>query len=658
MHSLPSGRLKRSRRKQVFLFGLSVLLPALVLLIFIVRLNRQDIELSKKRTTEAKQQKAEEIGQHLADRLEETERALLQELALESFNIQTVYQKHPELVFVGRIAKEELLMPWEGAEEQQPPSGTDRLGELILQAQQAEFAKNDLQLAITLLNRAISSATSSSQKSFVQLQQGRVLSKLGDEEATLSLYRSILDQSGDLTDEYEIPFSLYAADRLSVMNSEVESILDRLEDLLEEIRWLPSRALYLIRDITLQVQDRSQDSRLLERIENLKQSIENSLEDLEKLKSLKGFVLSWMLRRPSLEQARDSSIWVSHGDIPWIVGLCDFNENQSQVLLAFDGPNVLSAIIEKADLAGTFPGSCRITVGSNGKGFPPGGSFEGFRLQFDETDVSAWTKSSLPFPILYWLILILVVGFTAFGGYLLWRDVSRELAIAEMRSQFAASVSHELKTPLTSIRMFAEALTMGVQTRPEAQKEYLRTIISESERLSRLLNNVLDFSKIEQGTRTYSFVNTSLEEVIQASEEAMAFPMNQKGFKLQVDLEKDIPPIKADRDAIEQAVLNLLHNAMKYSGESREIILKLRRNGDMVCIDVIDHGIGILEENRGRIFGKFFRVPGIENQKIPGTGLGLTIVSHIAKSHGGKVEVFSHSGEGSTFSLILPLEAK
>jgi len=658
MHSLPSGQIKRSLRKRVILFGLSVLLPALVLLVFIVRMNRQDNELSKKRAMEAKQQKAEEIGQYLADRLEETERALLQELALDPASMRTAYRTYPELVFVGRIAKEELLMPWEGAEEQQPPSGTDRLGELILQAQQAEFAKNDLQLAITLLNRAISSATSSSQKSFVQLQQGRVLSKLGDEEATLSLYRSILDQSGDLTDEYGIPFSLYAADRLSVLSSEVESILDRLEGLLEEIRWLPSRALYLIRDITLQVQERTQDSRLLERIENLNQPIKNALEDLERLSSLKGFVLSWMLRRPSLEQARDSSTWVSHGDIPWIVGLRDFNEDQSQVLLAFDGPNVLSAIIEKADLAGTFPGSCRITVGSNGKGFPPGGSFEGFRLQFDETDVSAWTKSSLPFPILYWLILILVVGFTAFGGYLLWRDVSRELAIAEMRSQFAASVSHELKTPLTSIRMFAEALTMGVQTRPEAQKEYLRTIISESERLSRLLNNVLDFSKIEHGTRTYSFVDTSLEEVIQASEEAMAFPMNQKGFKLQVDLEKGIPPIKADRDAIEQAVLNLLHNAMKYSGESRKIILKLRRNGDMVCIDVIDHGIGILEENRNRIFGKFFRVPGIENQKIPGTGLGLTIVSHIAKSHGGKVEVFSHSGEGSTFSLILPLEAK
>jgi signal transduction histidine kinase/tetratricopeptide (TPR) repeat protein len=658
MPSLPSGGLKRNLRKQFILFGLSVLLPALVLLVLIVRMNRQDNELRKKRAEEAKQQKAEEIGRHLADRLEKTEKVLLQELALDPAATRTIYRTHPELVFVGRIKKEELLMPWEGAKVQKLSLERDRSGELILQAQQAEFEKNDLQLAMTLLNRALSSAASSSQKCFVQLQQGRVLLKLDDEEGAQNTYREILGQSGDLTDEYGIPFSLYAADRLSVLSSEVDPILDRLEGLLEEIRWLPSSALYFIRDITDQVQERTQDSLLLERIENLRQSVKNALEDLERLKSLKGFVSSWMLRRLSLEQARDSLTWQSHGDIPWIAGLRDFMDDQSPALLAFHGPHVLSAVIEEDGLAETFPGSCRITVSSNVESIPPGGLFEGFWLHFEEADVPAWSKSSLPFPILYWLILILVVGFSAFGGYLLWRDIGRELAIAEMRSHFAASVSHELKTPLTSIRMFAEALTMGVQTRPEAQKEYLRTIISESERLSRLLNNVLDFSKIEQGTLTYSFVTTSLEEVIHAAEKTMAFPMDQKGFSLQVEVEKGIPPILADRDAIEQAVLNLLHNAMKYSGESREIILRLRRNENMACIDVIDHGIGILEENRDRIFGKFFRVPGTENQKVPGTGLGLTIVSHIAKSHGGSIEVFSQPGEGSTFSLNLPLETE
>jgi signal transduction histidine kinase len=550
------------------------------------------------------------------------------------------------------------VMPWEASKEQKLTSEGSRSKQLLIQAQKAEFEKNDLKLAVSLLNRALSSADSSLQKCFIQVQKGRVLTKLGDGEEAKHLYLEILAQPGDLTDEYGIPFSLYAADRLSTLSDEVEPILGRLEGLIKGNRWFPRGALYFFRDIIVKVREMSLDPDLSERTGKIGQAVEIALEDVEKLESLKGFVSSWMLRHRSLNRSEDSKTWRSHGDIPWIVGIRNSIEGESSHILAFHGSQVLSSTIEEAGLVGTFPGYCRIAATPAEEGFPAGGAFEDLRLQFDETDVSAWSKSSLPFPILYWSILILVVGFTAFGGYLLWRDVGRELAIAEMRSQFAASVSHELKTPLTSIRMFAEALTMGVQKRPEAQKDYLRTIISESERLSRLLNNVLDFSKIEQGTRTYRFEATSLEEVIRAAEGAMAFPMDQKGFDLQVEIEGGIPKIQADRDALEQAVLNLLHNAMKYSGESREIQLKLHRNGNMVQVDVTDHGIGIVEEDRDRIFGKFFRVSGIENQKIPGTGLGLTIVSHIAESQGGRVEVKSHPGEGSTFSLILPLEAE
>jgi signal transduction histidine kinase len=629
----------------------------LVLLFFIVRLNRQDIELRKGRAAEARQGKAEEIGRHLAERLERAERTLLQELADEPANIRTIYKTLPHLIFTGSISDGELLMPWEEAEAQRRLSDGGQSPQLILQAQQAEFGENNAKRAMILLNQALFSAGSPAQKCFVQLELGRTLSKLGDEDSARRVYTDILSQSGDLTDEYGIPFVLYAAERLSLLNSEIETVLIRLKDIIEENRWLPSRALYLIRDITDQVQNRLPESVPSENIENLRKSIERTLEDLERLKSLGTFVSGWMQRRLSPEEAEDPLTWEAHGDIPWIVGIRELHEGQAQILLAFHGPDLLRAVIEKTGLAGTFPGSCRITSNSNRDGNPPGGSFQGFRLLFDETEASAWAGSSLPFPVLYWLILILVVGFTAFGIVLLWRDVSRELAIADMRSQFAASVSHELKTPLTAIRMLAEALTMGVRTQPDDQNEYLRTIIGESERLSRLLNNVLDFSKIEQGTRTYRFETTSLEGIIRAAAEAMAFPLNQKGFKLQVEAENGLPPVAADRDAIEQAILNLLHNAMKYSGESRDIVLRLRRAGKMACIDVIDHGIGIAEENRSRIFGKFFRVPGAENERIPGTGLGLTIVTHIAESHGGKVEVSSRPGEGSTFSLLLPLEA-
>lgn len=121
-------------------------------------------------------------------------------------------------------------------------------------------------------------------------------------------------------------------------------------------------------------------------------------------------------------------------------------------------------------------------------------------------------------------------------------------------------------------------------------------------------------------------------------------------------MENGLPQVRADKDALEQAVLNLLDNAVKYSGKNRELRLKLYRREKAICIDVIDHGIGISDENKARIFSRFFRVPGSENQRIPGTGLGLTIVSHIAEAHGGRVDVLSRPGQGSTFSIILPLE--
>jgi len=254
------------------------------------------------------------------------------------------------------------------------------------------------------------------------------------------------------------------------------------------------------------------------------------------------------------------------------------------------------------------------------------------------------------------LALLLVLSATLFGAYLLWRDVRREVQMAEMRSQFVSSVSHELKTPLTAIRMFAETLRLGRSKDLETQKEYLDTIVNESERLTRLLNNVLDFSKIEQGKRIYRPETASLSEIIQTAARAMEYPLSQQGFKLHVQADEGLPEVRVDRDAIEQAILNLLHNAMKYSGESRDIELRLQRKDGHALIQVVDRGVGIDPREKERIFEKFYRIPSEENKRLPGTGLGLTLVSHIAKAHGGHIEVESAPGRGSTFSIYLPLE--
>ena len=286
----------------------------------------------------------------------------------------------------------------------------------------------------------------------------------------------------------------------------------------------------------------------------------------------------------------------------------------------------------------------------------PSPVFPGIRVVFETGTEAQLAQRWNPENTFYFLILVVVLSVTMYGAYLVWRDVRRELNLAEMRSQFVSSVSHELKTPLTAIRMFAETLRMG-RTRDEAMRnEYLETISNESERLTRLLNNVLDFSKIEQGQKRYNFRRACLADTVRTAARTMRYPLSQEGHQLRVDLEETFPDIRIDPDALEQAILNLLANAMKYSAVGSEIGLRLARQDGQAVIQVIDHGVGIPSDQHTRIFEKFYRVPAEENELVPGTGLGLTLVEHIANAHGGHTEVTSTVGQGSTFSIHLPME--
>jgi signal transduction histidine kinase len=230
--------------------------------------------------------------------------------------------------------------------------------------------------------------------------------------------------------------------------------------------------------------------------------------------------------------------------------------------------------------------------------------------------------------------------------------------MTELRSQFVSSVSHELKTPLTGIRMLAETLQMPGVADSQTQSEYLNTIVSETERLTRLLNNVLDFSKIERGQKNYHMEIGSISDVLHSVARTMRFPLVEQGFDLQMEISDDVPPISFDRDAIEQAVLNLLSNAMKYSGDSHGIALRLSAENKSARIDVVDRGIGIPPEECKRIFEKFYRVQTPENRAISGTGLGLALVAHVVDAHGGSVEVQSVVGQGSTFTIRLPIQPR
>ena len=241
------------------------------------------------------------------------------------------------------------------------------------------------------------------------------------------------------------------------------------------------------------------------------------------------------------------------------------------------------------------------------------------------------------------------------GIYLTHRNVTKELALARLKSDFVSNVSHELRTPLSLIRLYAETLELGRISSPEKYQEYYQTIRKESERLTGLINNILDFSRIEAGRKEYDFRETNLQELVRNTLESYRYQIEQSGFTFEEQIDDKVPPLKVDRESIARSLLNLVNNALKYSQDRKYIGVSLYRQQSSVKLEVVDHGIGIPPEEQPKIFDKFYRVgdPLVHNTK--GSGLGLSLVKHIVKAHGGDVAVDSEPGRGSRFIITLPL---
>jgi signal transduction histidine kinase len=247
------------------------------------------------------------------------------------------------------------------------------------------------------------------------------------------------------------------------------------------------------------------------------------------------------------------------------------------------------------------------------------------------------------------------LSFLLAGGiFLTYRNVSKEMALARLKSDFVSNVSHELRTPLSLIRLYAETLELGRLTSPEKHQEYYCIIRKESERLTALINNILDFSRIEAGRKEYDFRETDMRELVCNTLESYRYQIEQHGFTLEEKI-AEVPPMRVDREAMARSLVNLVNNALKYSQDRKYIGVKLYRENGSVKLEVIDHGIGIPPNEQDKIFEKFYRVgdPLVHNTK--GSGLGLSLVQHIAQAHGGDVAVDSAPGAGSKFTITLPL---
>jgi signal transduction histidine kinase len=266
-------------------------------------------------------------------------------------------------------------------------------------------------------------------------------------------------------------------------------------------------------------------------------------------------------------------------------------------------------------------------------------------------DDVVWREKATSLAFLGGTLLVIILGIS-----LTVRAAAHEVALSRLKSDFVSNVSHEFKTPLALIRMFGETLETGMVEDEAKRLEFYRIIRTESERLTHLINKVLDFSRIDAGVKQYTFRKADVVDVIRHTLDTYRLQVRDLGFSIDAHLPSHPVIARIDPDAVSEALLNLLDNATKYSGECRRVGVSAVTSDSSITVSVEDHGVGIPQEDLPNIFDKFYRARTEQTRATPGSGLGLALVKHIVEAHGGRVEVESESGRGSRFSFGIPLQ--
>lgn len=622
----PADRRRRTRRIRLLLSA--VLVPAAVVVLLVVRVVHQEHELAERRHAEARRDALEQLRRELTARL--------QALRLEEVNRligESGRRLPPEspILFVAPLAQDRMVLPWDDDDRMSPSSAAfmrhQRDGERL------EFQRGDATGAAAAYRRALDVARTGAERCAARLSVGRGQLKAGMTTEAERTDLGTLKACDEAVDADGVPFAVYAAARLLERGRHGAEVGDYLVRSVEVRRW-PSPSEAAIRQSLLQ---RIPGTAATAAVGKLRLAIQDAEQAAALARDLHDHPDK--LQRATRTAPGDLS-WMGYGDEPWLVTLVSPTSFAAPVVMAVSSRRVVPAGVTLR----TAPVPDAVALGD---GFVdlyvawPDGRFAG--------------PAAMP-AVLYGSVLSIVLGAGLLAGYLLLRDVHREAETAALRSSFVASVSHELKTPLTSIRAHAETLLMGRAGGAAATSEYLRTIVSESERLGRLVDSVLDFSRIEQGRKTYHMQTLRLEDVVQGAARVMEYPLSQLGFTLRISSDGSAPTLLGDPEALTQAILNLLSNAVKYSGGAREIEMRMGAREREAFVDVVDHGIGISRDDQSRIFERFHRVQSAETAGIAGAGLGLALVLHVVEAHRGRIAVVSDVGRGSTFSVRLPLQ--
>jgi len=561
--------------------------------------------------------------------------------------------------------------------------------EEYLQAIQREFQARDFEGASAAYAEALKKATAPQDRVTVLFAHARALSRSQKTNEAASVYGEIARRYKGLSIAGGIPVDLAARlELLKGLRFEGESsqaadeIVKMYEDLLDGT-WSLARVQceFILSSLKtawsrLSAPPATLPSIYEERIRKAEERLQGAFESSEELMALEARVLTDLLsviltrhdgtsssrRWKTTVNSRNVSVIAvpSKGanaeEISMVGVLLKADQDSSGLLSLLEKlvlpPNTLVQVGNERDdraVGSLLPETARKTIQVE---FP--GGVPAWTITLYHRDAAFFDQLLTSRRRVYVLAFVLAVGVVVFGSILMWRMIAREVELAKLQADFVSTVSHELRSPLTSIRQLSEMLQRGRIPSEERRQRYYDTMVEQSERLSLLVENILDFARFEEGRKVFHVEEADINSFVSEVVDRMQHQIQHEGYRISLVTAEALPPARIDRDALAQALVNLLDNAIKFSGSSKEVRVEVLYDDGCVAIKVIDRGIGIRQDEIKKIFDRFYRGPNEDVLATRGTGLGLTIVKYVVEGHGGTIAVQSELGNGSTFTIKLP----
>ena len=558
-------------------------------------------------------------------------------------------------------------------------------------AETSEFRTKSYDQAIESYKKLMNETSDIASRATLLSCIGRCNIKCGKYLGAMETYRKLLKKYPDEISSDGIPFGLLAQYQIGQINSKMGKNIKSAEVFLElysnivESRWpLTKDRFYFYRNkikktietSLVEIRETNNSENLIKEWEKLEQLEEKKLDRMNTLENLAQRIAPLIERKYHVPRTSPGIFTHFCQKIEEEVFMITYTHIDDKVLLgmkidtSFLAANLLPEILDRLPLREEWQIQIRDESGNvvagkdiriQEKPIPTLSLSRGFEENFPPWNVNIFqdnpSEAEKEYNLrknIYILFVAAVVMAILLAGFLAIRMTAKELELAKLKSEFVSTVSHDFRTPLTSIRYLAELLKRGRVKEETKKQRYYETITDEIDRLSRLVENILDFSKIEADVKEYRLEETDIAQLARDVASRFQKQIVGKKFILKTEIPEQMPKVSADKEAISRALFNVLDNALKYRGQSQRANLRAWSDQKNVFLEVEDEGIGISKEEQKKVFEKFYRSDGAYGGKIRGSGIGLGVVAHIIKAHKGEVKLESEPGKGTKVTLKIP----